>query len=155
MTTVTPSQLVADLAAWATYARDRTHQVVVQYGAVLQGNVKRHAAMPRTNPRPASSPEGPRLLTGGYNRSINRQSTRSGTVSRTQVGTDDVRAARLELGFHGTDSLGRNYTQQPYPHFGPGLDETVPGFEAAIDAVLAPPGTANPTTSIHGLTVNQ
>lgn len=149
----TPTQVAADLSAWAAYARDRVHQVVVQHGALLQTAVKRHAAQGRDNPRPSSTPEGPRLLTGDYNRSINRLTTRRATTSRSEVGSSAPQAARLEHGFHGVDSLGRNYSQQPYPHFGPGLDEVAPGFEAAIAEVAAPPDRADPTTITQGPTI--
>jgi hypothetical protein len=45
------------------------------------------------------------------------------------VGTDAPQAARLEWGFHGTDSLGRHVDQAPRPHVGPACDD--------IEAVLA------------------
>ena len=134
----TPAQVAADLAALATATRGAVHAVVVRHGAILHTAVKRHASQPRTNPRPAESPEGPRLLTGAYNRSINRQTTRTPSRSIVQVGTNAEQGPRLEHGFHGVDSLGRNVDQQPYPHFGPALDEIAPAFVAEVTAAARP-----------------
>lgn len=41
--------------------------------------------------------------------------------SRTYPTT--VYARRVELGFHGTDSLGRHFDQGAQPYLGPGLDD--------------------------------
>lgn len=149
----TPTEVATDLAAWARYTRDRVHQVVVMHGALLQTNVKRHANQPRTNPRPSANVEGPRLLTGDYNRSINRRTERRANTTRAEVGSSAPQAARLENGFNGVDSLGRNYSQQPYPHFAPGLEDTEPGFIADLEQVLAPPGIAGATGSTRGPTI--
>jgi len=154
MTVVTPAQLAADIAAWSTYTRDAAHLVTVEFGARLQVAVKRHAAQPRTSPRPSANVEGPRLMTGDYNRSINRLTTRNALTSRTEVGTNKAQGARLEFGFTGVDAKGRNVNQQPYPHFGPGIDEVQPEFEAAIEQILAPPGHRNPTSRARGPQVN-
>jgi hypothetical protein len=53
------------------------------------------------------------------------------------VGTDRPQAMRLEYGFVGTDSIGRTFDQQPYPHMGPAADVIEPVFHAAMDAVAA------------------
>jgi hypothetical protein len=66
---------------------------------------------------------GPRAITGDYNRSIVGDSERSGTRITGQIGTSAAQGRRLELGFVGTDSLGRNYQQPPFPHFGPSVPE--------------------------------
>jgi hypothetical protein len=42
----------------------------------------------------------------------------------TMVGPTTEYGRRVELGFVGRDSLGRNYNQQPYPYFGPAVTET-------------------------------
>lgn len=95
--------------------------------AHLQTAIKRHAAQPRTNPRPRGATlEGPRLLTGTYNRSLNRRVDAGATRIIGTVGTNDVRARRLEFG--GARSLA-------YPHFGPGLDEIAPRYIAALRAI--------------------
>lgn len=51
-------------------------------------------------------------------------------------------AKRIEFGFHGSDSRGRVYNQQPYPYFEPGMQDAVErgilkdDFEAAWAAAL-------------------
>jgi hypothetical protein len=122
----TPTQVAADLVALAAIVGERRHRLVVHHGALLQTAVRRHASKPRTGP------PGPRLQTGNYVRSINRRTTNTGAFSTTEVGTNAPQGRRLELGFTGTDSLGREYDQPPYPHFEPGLAEIVPRFELAI-----------------------
>jgi hypothetical protein len=37
------------------------------------------------------------------------------------MGTEEHQGARLEFGFTGVDSLGRHYTQPPFPHVQPAL----------------------------------
>lgn len=101
---------------------------VAAQGALLQTKVKARA----------SGRPGPRVQTGDYRRSINRQ-MRRGTVSVTvEVGTNSPQGRRLEFGFWGKrDSLGRLFHQPPYPHFGPAADEMEDAFPVAIDAAIA------------------
>lgn len=127
-----------DLAELAAKVRRDVHAVVVHHGQLLQSEVKRRAAEPRTNPRPRTGgPEGPRLLTGSYNRSIGRRTTGGVAASTTTVGTNDIRGRALEFGNPARGSLA-------YPHFGPALDEIAPQFEAALAAVTAPNGPGRP-----------
>lgn len=129
-------QIAADLIALAAATEARVRSTVTRFGAILQGAVKANAKTPRTVPRPG--PGGPRLLTGDYNRSINRRTTHTPTISTAEVGTDAPQAARLEFGFHGTDSLGRTYDQKAYEHFGPAMDTVGPKFEGAVAAAAIP-----------------
>ena len=63
-----------------------------------------------------------------------------------QIGVDVPYAARLEYGFVGTDSLGRNYNQAPEPYLQPTLDENEGEIEdmfaAAIENTLGRIGGA-------------
>jgi hypothetical protein len=43
--------------------------------------------------------------------------------AKVEVGTNIVYGPRLEFGFVGTDSLGRNYHQPAYPYLRPAFDE--------------------------------
>lgn len=140
MTSSNAHKVAADLAAWSTYTADATHNTVTHHGALLQTAIKRNASEARTNPRPSPSPEGPRALTGDYRGSITRQTTRLARRTICVVGTNKVQGPRLELGFDGIDAAGRTVHAQPYPHFGPGLDEIAPGFEADLNRILPPPG---------------
>ena len=135
----TAAEVSADMANLAAVGRARVAATVTNFGALLQGAVKRHASQPRSHARPRSgAAEGPRLLTGGYVRTISRRTTHGPTSSTTMVGSNDDRARRLEMGFVGTDSLGRNYDQVDYPHFGPGLDEVAKPFQAALQVAIQP-----------------
>lgn len=142
----TAAEVGADMVDLAAAGRIRVAKTVVAYGALLQGAVKRHASQPRTAIRPRlGAAEGPRLLTGDYVRSINRRTVHHTTSSTTMVGSNDDRARRLEMGFVGTDSLGRNYDQADYPHYGPGLDEVAEPFRAALQVAIQPlPGDRKP-----------
>lgn len=76
--------------------------------------------------RNASGRPGPNRVTGTYVNSITVRRRRMAGGSVWSVGTDDPRARRLELGFHGTDSDGRVYNQPPYPHWLPAIEEVMP-----------------------------
>ena len=65
---------------------------------------------------------GPRRLTGAYFDSIQVVIKGAPGYVEGEVGTDAPFGRRLELGFVGVDSIGRNYNQPPYPHFGPAWD---------------------------------
>lgn len=83
----------------------------------------------------ASGRPGPRIITKTYWRSIKiARNNRSG-IAESVVYTDEPYGRRLEWGFFGYDSLGRYFTQPPYPHFGPAMREVGPQFEQ--DAVAA------------------
>lgn len=76
----------------------------------------------------ASGRPGPRAPTGDYRRSWS--TTHYGDVSI--VGTNKPQARRLEFGFVGPDRIGRVYNQPPFPHVGPAVDLTMPGYADAI-----------------------
>jgi hypothetical protein len=62
--------------------------------------------------------------TGAYAASFRTETDVTGEgLVRATVGTDDPAGFRHERGFHGTDSLGRNFTQDHgHPHVGPAAD---------------------------------
>lgn len=125
---------IAALAALAAEVHREAVAVTRHHTALLQTAVKRHAAQPRTNPRPrGATVEGPRLLTGSYNRSINRRVDVTPQTVTGTVGTADVRGPALEHG--NPNAFGRGITTLPYPHMGPGLDETGPAYVAAAQAI--------------------
>jgi hypothetical protein len=130
----TAGQVAVDLAELADDVADRGYALVVHHTAMLQTRVKRHANVDRSavRPRAEGDVQGPRFLEGNYNRSINRRVTRLPGAAIGEVGTNAPQGRRLELGFDGVDSLGREYHQLPYPHFGPALEETIPHFVADL-----------------------
>lgn len=78
---------------------------------------------------------GPRVQTGDTRRRVQAGPVREqdGTVYG-EVATDVVHSLRLELGYTGTDSLGRVVDQPPYPAWRPAADVTLPEYQDAIVA---------------------
>lgn len=115
----TADEVAADLTAIGTRAGARAFAVTRHHGQLLATRTQAHA----------SGRPGPRAVTGDYRRSIGLLMVFDGGDVVASVGTNKPQGRRLELGFMGmTDSLGRTFHQPPYPHFGPALDETAPGF---------------------------
>ncbi len=124
----TPNQVAADLLGVSAKTSLAIHGVVVVYTARLQNAVQRNA----------SGRPGPNAPTGNYRRSINRRTVRRVAESEGGVGSSAPQARRLELGFNGSDALGRNYNQPAFPHFSPALDEIEPQFRDAVEAAAWP-----------------
>lgn len=83
-------------------------RINLEYAEVIENTIKRNA----------SGPPGPEVRTGRYRRSI---TTYLVTSSKMVFGSNAPQAWRLEKGFVGTDSLGREYHQEPRPHFLPAI----------------------------------
>lgn len=74
---------------------------------------------------PASSPgRPPHLRSGDYKRSLQAVvgPSRSGKSITGRVGSNSPYGRRLEFGFVGIDSLGRNYNQAARPHLRPAME---------------------------------
>lgn len=87
----------------------------------------------------ASGRPGPNAPTGDYRRSWNRQTltTANSDNYSISVGTNRPQARRLEFGFIGQDSLGRNYHQPAYPHVEPAIPVVAEFFDKQMDEVAA------------------
>jgi len=76
-------------------------------------------ALPIANDAKAHAP----VLTGTLRRSIHTIAEHVGAnQASVDIGTDVVYAARIEFGFVGADSLGRNYHQGARPYLRPALE---------------------------------
>lgn len=85
----------------------------------------------------ASGRPGPRVIFGVYRRSIVGEVILvEGARAVGQIGTNDIRARRLEYGFVGPDSIGRVYNQPPYPHFAPAEDAIARFMESRARATI-------------------
>lgn len=71
----------------------------------------------------SSGRPGPNAPTGNYRRSWNTRITETPTGVVGTVGTTSPQGRRLEFGFSGLDSLGRNYNQPAFPHVAPAIAE--------------------------------
>lgn len=112
-------------ATGATFGA-KTAAATAHYGAILQTKIRGRA----------SGRPGPRVITGNYRGSIEMRLISQGFITAAVIGTDAPQGRRLELGFSGTDSLGRNYDQSPFPHFGPAFDEVKDDYVDAIGGLL-------------------
>lgn len=110
--------IAANLSRAAAQSGVRTKVVVRKYGALLQTRIQANA----------SGRPGPNAPTGDYRRSWNTRYTSGPGVEMASVGTNAPQGRRLEYGFVGRDSLGRNYNQPPYPHVGPAVQVIEPQF---------------------------
>jgi hypothetical protein len=127
MVLIAGQQVPVQLLRTAAAVGPELDRTVRTHGAMLEAAVKRNA----------SGRPGPRVITGAYRRSIVSYYDSSGGMTFAfTVGTNAPQGARLEYGFHGVDSLGRNYNQPPYPHFGPAIDWLEPQFEKAVGDVV-------------------
>ena len=121
-------ELAAHLAEGAVTVQTLMPVVVEKCAADLAALVQQHA----------SGRPGPNAPTGDYRGSWMPELVLEAEGAWSwSVGTDRIQANRLEYGFVGTDSIGRTFDQQPYPHMGPAVDVMEPVFHAAMDAVAA------------------
>lgn len=76
----------------------------------------------------ASGRPGPNVVSGTLRRGIKHGPITPYGVRgwQTQLGPTAIYSRRIELGFHGADSLGRVYNQGPFPYFTPAWNEVVP-----------------------------
>lgn len=119
-------RLAADLMAVGTRLSKIGPPIVRENGRKLQEMVRDNA----------SGRPGPEVITGAYRESIKYRPRRVSRGFAAEVYSDAPQAMRLEYGFVGVDSQGRNYSQPPFPHFRPALDEIEPDFYDAISAAV-------------------
>ena len=73
------------------------------------------------------------VRTGTLRRSVLSRVLAAGDgVTAYSVGPTTVYGRRIELGFHGPDSLGRVYHQGPHAYLKPGLYESLSGISRVI-----------------------
>lgn len=118
--------LVKDFDKFLNNLRPRIRRKNVHFAALLTTRVKVKA----------SGRPGPNAPTGDYRSKIDAAMINSPDALGFAVGTDDIRGRRLEMGFNGTDSLGRFYNQPPYPHFGPAVDEIADKYVQGVADAL-------------------
>ncbi len=102
--------------------RASTVEVAAEVERAAKNNFE--GAHKRNEPRVPNSSNKPNIVTGrlrGSIRSTGVQRLAGGWTSA--VGPTVVYGRRVELGFKGTDSIGRKYNQPAYPYFGPGVKE--------------------------------
>lgn len=104
----------------------KLHRLTKHFGQLLRTRV-----MAKASGRP-----GPNIVTGSYRASWQVRTRGGGSSTTAEVGTNAVQGRRLEFGFNGADSLGRVYSQPPFPHARPAFDEIQPLFIAGGEALI-------------------
>lgn len=120
-------RVARDLSDMAHATPLRVLGVVRTYGQLVETQAKANA----------SGRPGPRAITGHLRRSINASTSIEGSAAVSRIGSNAVQARRLELGFTGTDSIGRHYNQPPYPYLSPALDSQAEPFRQALERLVA------------------
>jgi hypothetical protein len=78
----------------------------------------------------ASGRPGPRVVSGSHRRSVHVEGPKTaGTQVSAQIGPSMIYSRRLELGFTGSDAIGRSYHTAAFPSLTPGLADTMPQLE--------------------------
>lgn len=78
----------------------------------------------------ASGRPGPNVVTGALRRGITHDPITPWGVRgwTTKLGPTVIYSRRIELGFRGTDSLGRRFDAPGYPYFEPAIDRLAPSM---------------------------
>lgn len=93
-------------------------EIVSKGGLAIQASTLKHM-----DGRP-----GPKVVSGTLRRSVKVLSIERLSFGRWESRTapTTVYGRRIELGFHGADSLGRIYNQPGYPYVQPGISDAQP-----------------------------
>lgn len=103
-------------------------RVVAQADAGTKRGVSKAASrVQRKAQENASGRPGPNVVSGSNRRGISVEPMRKVGIHayETRVGPTMIYSRRLDLGFTGTDSLGRVYHQKAYPFFTPAWKDVV------------------------------
>lgn len=119
-------QVAASITARAGRIEDEVLAVNQRYGLLLQTQVRanmsgRSGVIFTPEDGGPSGEVGPRAQTGDLRRSVTQQVEATPFVISASAASNEPQTRRLELGFLGTDSLGRDYDQPPYPAWRPAL----------------------------------
>ncbi len=103
-------------------------EAVTTGAALIERNAKSNFEGNHKKGQPHVGGSKPNVVTGTLRRSIHSEPVEQLSVGRYQakVGPSVIYGRRIELGFRGSDSLGRNYRQPPYPYFGPAVEAAQP-----------------------------
>jgi len=103
----------------------RVNAVTRTFGALGVLKIQQHA----------SGRPGPDIITGEYRRGWHVVFSMEGMYTQASIENDEPQVERLEFGFNGVDSIGRRYSQPPFPHIEPARAELEPEFYAALEGV--------------------
>jgi hypothetical protein len=99
----------------------------LQSGHLIEGNAKKNFEGNHAKGDPHVGGSKPNTVSGTLRRSIVTIGFPTGPGSwEVRVAPTTVYGRRIELGFSGSDSLGRNYSQPPFSYFTPGYESAIP-----------------------------
>jgi hypothetical protein len=119
---------------------NRAAQISVQNAALLiEANAKASFGPAHQAGTEKTVFDRPQSITGALRRSIEVVESAHRTTRgwEAKVAPQMIYGRRIELGFTGTDSLGRYYEQPPYPYFSPGVEKSLPDMERIFVASWA------------------
>jgi hypothetical protein len=106
--------------------QDAATDVVTRGAAIVEARAKANFVGSHAKGVPHTGGDKPNVVTGTLRRSIRSEPAQKlGLLgSSVLIAPRAGYGRRVELGFTGTDSLGRRYTQRPYPYFTPAVDDS-------------------------------
>jgi len=108
--------------------KKRMHQSMLILAGIVQKKISQNAPRDKKSgkvKRASPPPAVPRLITGALRKSIVADVVTEPNAVVGRVGSNLVYAWRLELGFTGTDKLGRNVDAKERPFLRPALFENL------------------------------
>ena len=127
----------ASLDAMIAAVNVATRDGVIKGAALIEASAKASFGGGHSKGSPKTVFSQPQSVTGTLRRSI-RMVGDPIEVGRgvwsTRVAPTTIYGRRIELGFSGSDSLGRVYNQPPYPFLKPGVDKSIPLLDAVFVA---------------------
>jgi hypothetical protein len=129
------SGFMASMDALIASVDTATGRAVTLGAQVIEKTSKESFGPAHSKGTPKSSDKA-QSVTGTLRRSIHMTGVSSlgGGTWRAQVAPSTVYARRVELGFHGADSIGRHFDQSAYPFMRPGLDKARDELPAIFEA---------------------
>jgi hypothetical protein len=121
------NEAIAALAEMDKRVDVATMTTTIQVAAEVEARAKKNFVGSHRPGQPHVTngpPDRPNIVTGTLRRSIHFTPTaKLAGGYTTTVGPSTVYGRRVELGFVGTDSLGRTYNQPAFEYFGPAVKE--------------------------------
>ena len=117
-----------------------TRDGVVKGVAVIEASAKTSFGPGHAKGTPKTVFGQPQSISGTLRRSIKMvgEPVEVGRgVWSARVGPTSIYGRRVELGFNGSDALGRVYNQAPNPYLKPGVDKSIPLLNAVFESSWA------------------
>lgn len=114
-------------------------EAVTTGGALIERNAKLNFEGNHAKGEPHVGGDKPNVVTGTLRRSIHSEPVQKIGLGSYQVkvGPSVLYGRRVELGFTGTDSLGRSFNQRAYPYFTPAFEAALPELDGIFTRAWA------------------